>query len=168
MSPWIPITVSVTLTSVAIAERFYSRFVSDIEIQKRHLKRVAKWVVASMAVIFLGIQVGCVIYLMRISGPPTKSWILGIAVSVGSIASYLAALTDYRIIRIQEKSSWIDGRIIDFQKQLIEEIRLLKDRALSHRDAITFLASHSFENSPEASEQLKKMLIEAPNESKQS
>jgi hypothetical protein len=157
---WIPVVISTALTSLAIAERFYSRFVSDVQTQKRHLKHVAKWLINSMTIIFFGIQVGCVIYLMRIPGPPTKFWILQIAISVGGIALYAASLFDLAIIRILEKSSLIDDHIINLQARFVDEIDRLSRASLANQSAIIFLASNSPETSPEVLEHLKTILTE--------
>jgi hypothetical protein len=176
MSPWIPVTISTSIAVVSIAERFYSRFIPDIETQKRHLKRAGKW---TTVLILFGIQLGNIIYLIRIPGPPTKAWVLQITVSVGAFVFCLASLFDQGIMQLLDKMNSIDGRTLDGQGKLIDvqgklinlqgrltdSVQRLTQIADSHQRAMTMLASHSREIPPDLLKEIKS-LIEDPNEPK--
>lgn len=118
MSPWLGITIGGVVGLLGIGERFYNRFVPDVEAQKRQLQSLAFWS------LFLGglcIDFFFLIKVVLLPRPVTRGTVLEIAVMVAGILFQLFLIIVY----------WIGPKIIRL-------VSLIKFGAATQEDHIEF------------------------------
>jgi hypothetical protein len=93
MAPWVPVVSAAVFAVLAIAERFYSRFVPDVNDQKRQLKRAGMIIYYSLAL--LSVVVG-LWRAMQEKGPVTQEFVL----IVGALYLILALLMSLTLLQL--------------------------------------------------------------------
>jgi len=94
MPTWIGLVVTSTLTLVALVERFYARFVPDVEVQKRQLRKVGVW---TFYIVGSALQIGAVWKDANRPSPLSGSYVVRTAVDVTFAVLWFYAIFAYRL-----------------------------------------------------------------------
>jgi len=137
MSPITVSAISAVIAFLVLAERFYSRFVPDVNAQKRHLKLLAG---LALNIGVIAAQIYSLYGLAHTKATLTPGLVMVMALTAGGLVFTLTCMFLIRLIR------WNT-----------EETTLLADIAFRHSDALKILSSHPG-LSPQLVEQLRTAL----------
>jgi len=149
---WVPVVLTISITLLTIAERFYVRFVPEIEVQKRHLKKFAVWI-ASLG----GIAIQIYFLYQEAHGPspvnPTQA--VRISLVTGAFVLNLVAIFTIRTLNLIDR--FLDVYLRGWK--VVEKTVHVTER---HNAAIMFLAEQ-LELAPDIQQKLDEILVNREN-----
>jgi hypothetical protein len=162
MNPWIAVAISPTIALLIFAFNVHSRFVPDIDTQKRQLMRFGLWVAGILAV---GSQVNGIYALAHSTRPVTPGFVMDVASSVGGFAFTLTCFAAIYLIKLLDRflTLYLKGRDVDegfwdLQKKHVAVTGQMQESIEQNCDAIELLASQPG-ISPEIASKIRALLI---------
>ena len=163
MHSWISIVISLCAVAANLFVQFYSRFVPDIEDQKRHLKWLWWWTVDILAIAG---QIYAVCTLAQSKGPVTRLFVTGVAFSMSCLTFSFVLLGFRRFILagIMQKALDNFGSLVEHSAHhldqtgvLVRATEKLIETSDLHSDALRAIAAdHNL--SPETVQTLQGLL----------
>ena len=139
MPTWVMSAIGVVVAICGIAAQFYFRWVPDIEVQKRHVKRAVSW---ASDILTLAAQVAALYFLVaHVKGPVTPGIVVEIA-AYACVIVFCVLLTVIRrgVLALFERHLDTFCRLLDNTDQNLKNTSKHLAITEQHRDALRVIA----------------------------